>query len=79
MEFIKVLLDGAQSSTKTSLKGMVHMITMLTYIPQIDIEDYKTLLNVLIQPWLPCFGIFLNPKNKLEIPKMMPDNPNFFA
>ena len=41
------------------------MITMLTYIEQIDIGEYKkTLLNALKQPWLPCFDFFLYPKHK---------------
>ena len=61
------------------LKGMVHMITMLTYIAQIDIGEYKNLFNALKQPWLPCFGFFLYPKNRREIPKMMLDDPKIFA
>ena len=55
------------------------MITMLTYIAQIDIGEYKTLLNALKQLVLPCFGFFLHPKNKSEIPKIMPDYPKNVA
>ena len=46
------------------------MITMWTYIAQ---NTKKKPLNALIRPWLPCFGFFLYPKNKREIPKMLPD------
>ena len=55
------------------------MITMLTYIAHIDIGEYKNPLNALKQSVLPCFGFFLYPKNKHEIPKMMPDDPKNVA
>ena len=56
------------------------MIIMLTYIAQIDIGEYKkNLLNALKQPCLICFGFFLYPKNKRQIPKMMPDDPKNVA
>ena len=62
-------------------KGMVHMITMLTYIAQIDIGEYKNPFKcpetTLVT--LPCFGFFLYPRNKRKIPKIMPDDPKNVA
>ena len=52
------------------------MIPVLTYIA------HTNPLNTLKQPQLPCFGSFLYPKNKREIPKLcltipkiMPEDP----
>ena len=60
--------------TRKMCKVVAHMITM-TYTAQIDkSENNKKLLYALKKSMLPCFGFFLYPKNKGEIPKTMPDN-----
>ena len=55
------------------------MITMLTYIAQIDIGEYK---NPFICPettLVTLFWLILYPRNKHEIPKIMPDDPKNVA
>ena len=42
-------------------KGMVHMITRLTFISQLQIEEYKNPLNTLNAHPLPCFSSFFVP------------------
>ena len=60
----------------SSLKGWVYMITILTYIAHIDIGEYKHSFKYLeTTPSLHFFGFFLNPENRREIEKNMPDNP----
>ena len=61
--------------SKRTLKGMVHMITMLISIAHIDIGEYKQTCKYLeTTPQYPVLASFF-PRYEREIPKNIPDNP----